>query len=190
MERGSVNEPVVFGGVDMRRQERVMARGVDILVWALIWVNVVGLGPFAGMLAIMTSDLGAFGKLYSEAIEAADRGLSVALIERDRGAGLLEAVPHASLHDGRPERQAAGGGTHGDRRRVRIDGRAIQDLGEDQLSRLRRDGIGFVFQHFDQIAGWDRAQVLWMENHVFARGRIGRENWQQQAKDLAAATPS
>ncbi len=48
-------------------------RSVDILVWALIWVNVVGLGPFAGMLAIMTADIGSFGKLFSEAIEAADR---------------------------------------------------------------------------------------------------------------------
>jgi phosphonate transport system permease protein len=48
-------------------------RGVDALIWALIWINVVGLGPFAGMLAIMTADFGAFGKLYSEAIEAADR---------------------------------------------------------------------------------------------------------------------
>ena len=33
----------------------------------------VGLGPFAGVLAIMTSDIGAFSKLYSEAIEAIDR---------------------------------------------------------------------------------------------------------------------
>lgn len=48
-------------------------RGVDTLIWALIWINVVGLGPFAGVLAIMTSDIGAFGKLFSEAIEAADR---------------------------------------------------------------------------------------------------------------------
>ena len=48
-------------------------RSVDILIWALIWVNVVGLGPFAGVLAIMTSDMGNFGKLFSEAIEAADR---------------------------------------------------------------------------------------------------------------------
>jgi len=48
-------------------------RSVDILVWALIWVNVVGLGPFAGALAIMTADIGSFGKLFSEAIEAADR---------------------------------------------------------------------------------------------------------------------
>ena len=47
-------------------------RSVDTLIWALIWINVVGLGPFAGMLAIMTSDFGAFGKLFSEAIEAAD----------------------------------------------------------------------------------------------------------------------
>ncbi len=48
-------------------------RSVDILVWALIWVNVVGLGPFAGALAIMTADIGTFGKLFSEAIEGADR---------------------------------------------------------------------------------------------------------------------
>jgi phosphonate transport system permease protein len=48
-------------------------RGVDTLIWALIWINVVGLGPFAGVLAIMTSDIGSFSKLYSEAIEAVDR---------------------------------------------------------------------------------------------------------------------
>lgn len=48
-------------------------RGVDTLIWALIWINVVGLGPFAGVLAIMTSDIGSFCKLFSEAIEAVDR---------------------------------------------------------------------------------------------------------------------
>jgi phosphonate transport system permease protein len=47
-------------------------RSVDTLIWALIWINVVGLGPFAGVLAIMTSDIGNFGKLFSEAIEAVD----------------------------------------------------------------------------------------------------------------------
>lgn len=48
-------------------------RGVDTLIWALIWINVVGLGPFAGVLAILTSDFGSFGKLFSEAIETSDR---------------------------------------------------------------------------------------------------------------------
>jgi phosphonate transport system permease protein len=48
-------------------------RGVDTLIWALVWINVVGLGPFAGVLAIAISDFGAFGKLFSEAIETADK---------------------------------------------------------------------------------------------------------------------
>jgi phosphonate transport system permease protein len=48
-------------------------RGIDTLIWALVWINVVGLGPFAGVLAIAVSDFGAFGKLFSEAIEVADR---------------------------------------------------------------------------------------------------------------------
>jgi len=47
-------------------------RGVDTLIWALIWINVVGLGPFAGVLAIATSDFGALGKLFAEIIESAD----------------------------------------------------------------------------------------------------------------------
>jgi phosphonate transport system permease protein len=47
-------------------------RGVDTLICALIWINVVGLGPFAGVLAIATSDFGALGKLFAEIIESAD----------------------------------------------------------------------------------------------------------------------
>jgi phosphonate transport system permease protein len=49
-------------------------RGIDVLIWALVFVGVVGLGPFAGILAIAVSDTGTFGKLFSEAVETADRG--------------------------------------------------------------------------------------------------------------------
>lgn len=48
-------------------------RSVDILIWALIWINVVGLGPFAGVLAMASADLCAFGKLFAETVEAAER---------------------------------------------------------------------------------------------------------------------
>ena len=48
-------------------------RGIDTLIWALIFVSVVGLGPFAGILAIIVSDAGTLGKLYAEAIENIDR---------------------------------------------------------------------------------------------------------------------
>jgi phosphonate transport system permease protein len=47
-------------------------RSVDALIWALVFVGVVGLGPFAGILAIAVSDTGALGKLFSEAIESTD----------------------------------------------------------------------------------------------------------------------
>ena len=49
-------------------------RAIDTLIWALIWVGVVGLGPFAGILAIACADFGVFGKLFSEAIESTERG--------------------------------------------------------------------------------------------------------------------
>ncbi|WP_027173230.1 phosphonate ABC transporter, permease protein PhnE [Methylobacterium sp. 10] len=49
-----------------------VVRSVDVLIWALIWINVVGLGPFAGALAIACADVGALGKLFSEAVETVD----------------------------------------------------------------------------------------------------------------------
>jgi phosphonate transport system permease protein len=64
--------PNIFAHFAVRRILDTV-RGVDVLIWALIFINVVGLGPFAGILAIAASDFGAFGKLFSEAIENADR---------------------------------------------------------------------------------------------------------------------
>ena len=40
-------------------------RGIDGLVWALIFVSAVGLGPFAGVLAIAVGDLMIFAKLFA-----------------------------------------------------------------------------------------------------------------------------
>lgn len=65
-------------------------RGVDTLIWALIFVSAVGLGPFAGVLAIAVPDVGALSKLFSEAIEAADRRQAEAV--RAAGGTRLETV--------------------------------------------------------------------------------------------------
>ncbi len=48
-------------------------RGVDQLIWALVFVRAVGLGPLAGVLAIITSDTGTLSKVYSEAIENVEK---------------------------------------------------------------------------------------------------------------------
>ena len=47
-------------------------RGVDILIWALIFVRAFGLGPLSGVLAIFIADTGTLSKLYSEAADNSD----------------------------------------------------------------------------------------------------------------------
>ncbi len=49
-----------------------LCRSIDIIVFALIFVAAVGLGPFAGVLAIFINNLGIVSKLFSEAVEAID----------------------------------------------------------------------------------------------------------------------
>jgi len=49
-------------------------RGVDTLILALIFVAAVGLGPFAGVLAMAIHSVADLGKLYSEAVENVDKG--------------------------------------------------------------------------------------------------------------------
>ncbi|HZD11018.1 MAG TPA: phosphonate ABC transporter, permease protein PhnE, partial [Candidatus Binatia bacterium] len=49
-------------------------RSIETLMWAIIFVVWVGLGPFAGTLALWLHTVAALGKLYSEAIESIDPG--------------------------------------------------------------------------------------------------------------------
>jgi phosphonate transport system permease protein len=49
-------------------------RAINELVFALIFIVAVGLGPFAGILALFVSTAGALGKLFSEAVEAIEPG--------------------------------------------------------------------------------------------------------------------
>lgn len=48
-------------------------RATPSLIWALIFIRAVGLGPMAGVLALIMSDFAALSKLYAEAIENADK---------------------------------------------------------------------------------------------------------------------
>lgn len=47
-------------------------RGVDALIWTIILARAFGPGPMTGALAILMTDTGAFGKLFSEALENID----------------------------------------------------------------------------------------------------------------------
>jgi phosphonate transport system permease protein len=68
-------------------------RSVEVLIIAVIMVVVVGIGPFAGVLAIVVHSIGALGKLYSEAIESIDPGPIEAITAT--GASRLQVIAYA-----------------------------------------------------------------------------------------------
>ncbi len=70
-----------------------LTRSVEPLIWAVIFVAVVGLGPFAGIIALTLHSIAALGKLYSEAIESIDSGPIEAI--HATGANWLQTVMFA-----------------------------------------------------------------------------------------------
>lgn len=70
-------------------------RGVSELVFALVFVSAVGLGPFPGILALALHNAGMLGKFYAEAIEAIDPGPVEAL--QASGARWTQVVVYAIL---------------------------------------------------------------------------------------------
>jgi phosphonate transport system permease protein len=73
----------------------VVLRSVPELVWALLLVRVVGLGPTAGVLAIALSYSGMLGKVFAEVVDSAPRAASRALLVQ--GASRWSALLHAVL---------------------------------------------------------------------------------------------
>ena len=72
------------------RQVLNVMRGINEIILALIFVAAVGLGPFAGVLAIAVHGAGMLGKFFAEAIEEIDEGPLDAL--RAAGAGTLQRI--------------------------------------------------------------------------------------------------
>jgi phosphonate transport system permease protein len=70
-----------------------VVRAIEPLIWALIAVVWVGLGPFAGIVALTVHSVAALGKLYSEAIEGIDPGPIEAI--QATGATRLQTIMYA-----------------------------------------------------------------------------------------------
>ncbi len=65
-----------------------LLRSVPELVWATITALAVGLGPFAGALALALHTSGVLGRLYAQALENAPRAPASALVLSGSGKGL------------------------------------------------------------------------------------------------------
>lgn len=73
----------------------VALRSVPELVWALVFVRVVGLGPASGVLAIALTYAGMLGKVYAEILESGDAQVTQTLLRN--GAGRLQAFAYGLL---------------------------------------------------------------------------------------------
>lgn len=72
------------------RQVLNVARGINEIILALIFVAAVGLGPFPGVLALALHGAGMLGKFFAESIEDIDQGPIEAL--RSTGAGPIQII--------------------------------------------------------------------------------------------------
>jgi phosphonate transport system permease protein len=63
----NLSHPVIYQGI--RAILNVM-RSIPELIWALIFVSAVGLGTFAGTLALVAGSIGSISKVFAESIEA------------------------------------------------------------------------------------------------------------------------
>lgn len=73
----------------------IFLRSVPEIVWALLFVRAVGLGPTAGVLAIAITYAGMLGKVYAEIFESVDQRPAHALLQS--GNGRLAALAYGIL---------------------------------------------------------------------------------------------
>jgi phosphonate transport system permease protein len=77
------------------RATLILLRSIPELIWALVFVRVVGLGPTAGVLAIALTYGGMLGKVYAEILESGESHATQTLMRN--GSGRLQAFVYGLL---------------------------------------------------------------------------------------------
>ncbi len=87
--------PITMGVYYLTRTVLNILRSIEPLIMAIVFVVWVGLGPFAGVLALAVHSVAALGKLYSEAVESIDPGPIEAITAT--GANRLQTIVYAVI---------------------------------------------------------------------------------------------
>lgn len=125
-------------------------RSIEALVLAIIFTVWVGLGPFAGVLALGVHSVAALGKLYSEAIESIDAGPIEAVLAT--GASPLQVVRYAVVPQIVPQFIA-----------FTIYRWDINVRFSTVIGFVGGGGIGFILQQYINLLQWRQAATaLWM----------------------------
>lgn len=127
-----------------------LARSIEALVLAIIFTVWVGLGPFAGVLALGVHSIASLGKLYSEAIESIDVGPIDAITAT--GASPLQVVRYAVVPQIIPQYLA-----------FTIYRWDINVRFSTVIGFVGGGGIGFILQQYINLLQWRQAATaLWM----------------------------
>ena len=87
--------PLSMGFYYLTRTILNILRSIEPLIMAIVFVVWVGLGPFAGVLALTVHSIAALSKLYSEAVESIDPGPIEAITAT--GANRLQTIVYAVI---------------------------------------------------------------------------------------------
>ena len=127
-----------------------ITRSIEALVLAIIFTVWVGLGPFAGVLALGVHSIASLGKLYSEAIESIDPGPIEAITAT--GASALQVVRYAVVPQIVPQFIA-----------FTIYRWDINVRFSTVIGFVGGGGIGFILQQYINLLQWRQAATaLWM----------------------------
>lgn len=127
-----------------------LTRSIEALVLAIIFTVWVGLGPFAGVLALGVHSIASLGKLYSEAIESIDTGPIEAIMAT--GASALQVIRYAVVPQIVPQFIA-----------FTIYRWDINVRFSTVIGFVGGGGIGFVLQQYINLLQWPQAATaLWM----------------------------
>ncbi|MGE0634128.1 MAG: phosphonate ABC transporter, permease protein PhnE [Pseudobdellovibrionaceae bacterium] len=85
-----MKHPVAFTIYTVLRTLLNVTRSIEALIWAIIFSVWVGIGPFAGMLALMIHSIASLAKQYSEMVESVSEGPIEGI--QSTGAGWLQTI--------------------------------------------------------------------------------------------------
>jgi phosphonate transport system permease protein len=143
-----------------------VTRSIEPVVWAIIFTLWVGIGPFAGCLALFVHSVAALGKLYSESIESIDTGPVEAI--RATGANALQTLRYGVVPQVVPPFLAF------TIYRWDINVRMATILGL-----VGGGGIGFLLVNYQQLGRWEKVGtimlaitlVVWLMDWVSSKAR-------------------
>jgi phosphonate transport system permease protein len=127
-----------------------LLRSIEVVIVVTIMAVVVGIGSFAGVLAIVVHSIGALGKLYSEAIESIDPGPIEAISAT--GAKPLQVIRYAVIPQVVPQFLSF--------TLYRLD---INVRMSTIVGLVGGGGIGFILTQYINLLQWNQAgTAIWM----------------------------